>query len=255
MFWNKIIVFPLLKIWNCSFDWEGQLWDETNPHIWCMSHWFVPWWFPSIMWHANSPAITLWPMNFKEYVPYTSQGTRLEVACVCSRTTWGNSSPLHKARTGDFRESLLYNPTVVSIQLILQHSPLLVLMSLGCIWLLRPTAISSSACRFCDTKTSISATAQISVFEGTRLRSNLCTTFIQLWGVMSSSVAVLGRCSGHSHACLRMNWSMPPIRTPCKISAWPTSRRMRRVWMASLANCARMWRPRTSYSLAFEMVW
>ena len=89
--------------------------------------------------------------------------------------------------------------------------------------------ISTSACRFCDTKTSISAAAPISLFEGTPLRSDLCTTFIQLWRLMSSSVDMLGRCSWHSHACLRMNWSMPPIRTPCKISASPTSLRMRRV--------------------------
>ena len=81
MFWNKIIIIPLLKSWNCPFDWEGQLWDETNSHSWCISLWFVPWWSPSTTRHANFPSITLWPMEFKGYVPCSSHGTRLEVAC------------------------------------------------------------------------------------------------------------------------------------------------------------------------------
>jgi hypothetical protein len=62
MFWNKIIVFPLLKSWNCPSDWEGQLWDETNPHIWCISLLFAPMMIPLYhgSGHTNTPSITLW---------------------------------------------------------------------------------------------------------------------------------------------------------------------------------------------------
>ena len=42
---------------------------------------------------------------------------------------------------------------------------LLVVMSLGCNWMLRQTVISTSASRFCHTNTSISAAAQISVLK------------------------------------------------------------------------------------------
>ena len=74
-----------MKSWNCSLDWEGQLWYLTNSHIWCISLWFVPWWFSSIMGHTNFPSMTLWLMGFNGYVPCSSHKTRLEVAYVaCS---------------------------------------------------------------------------------------------------------------------------------------------------------------------------
>ena len=70
IFWNEIIVFPLLKSWNRPYS-----------HVWCITLWFVQWWFPSLMGHTNFPSITLCSMRFKGYVPGSSHGTWLKVAC------------------------------------------------------------------------------------------------------------------------------------------------------------------------------
>ena len=68
---------------------------------------------------------------------------------------------------------------------------------------------------------------------------------VQLWrACMSSAYVALGwQSSWHSLACLPIMkcWFTPPIPTPCKISVSLTSLRMPHVWMATPANCDRMW--------------
>ena len=69
------------------------------------------------------------------------------------------------------------------------------------------------------------------------------TNDLQLWQLR---VVVGCWCCWHSHACclLMIKWywcrSMPPTLILCKISVWPISLRLRRVWMAFPANCQKL---------------